>query len=218
MLFRGKSMSENLLITAIFKVWLKQFEQALNWVDSSVLSSSCDNAWYLSLRLTEQNDIMTSMYICQRWKTWIMNQKRELLAELLEARNPSAGWSWSYDVMLMIYTSIAYQHQSMTLWDIACIRNSDNLISVITKLMVSWLTTTRNITSYHMISIDILSVLSYHIMFFGCWVTFWFTDWPGRRRTAPQRWNAWWRRFSTSTSPWKFWPVSWRRLEKIMEK
>ena len=30
MLFRGKSMSENLLITAIFKVWLKQFEQALN--------------------------------------------------------------------------------------------------------------------------------------------------------------------------------------------
>ena len=32
-----------------------------------------------------------------------MNQKRELLAELLEARNPSAGWSWSYDVMLIIY-------------------------------------------------------------------------------------------------------------------
>lgn len=167
-----------------------------------------------------------------------MNQKRELLAELLEARNPSAGWSWSYDVMLIIYyiillyTSIAYHHQSMTLWDVACIRNSDNLISVITKLMVSWLTTTRNITWYHIISHHItwypflifIDILSYHIMFFGCWVTFWFTDWPVncrlhlRGRTAPQRWSAWWRPFSTSTSPWKFWPVSWRRLEKFMEK
>ena len=103
-------------------------------------------------------------------------------------------------------TSITYQHQSMSLWYTECICNSYNRISVITKLMVSWLITLA-ISYYTYIYIYIIwyilhqftlhHIIIYHISILSCNIIYQYIisrSWTIDHRSYHTRWLLihWW--------------------------